>query len=60
MINGAVEIFGRAGNEIADQIADLIKASLIIDPYQRPTARAVADRLNEISRLLEDIEGSDT
>lgn len=59
MVKRAVEIFGPSGSKSADQAADLIKACLTIDPYQRPTARVVADHLNGISRSLEVIEGFD-
>ena len=59
MIKRAVEIFGPSGSKSADQVADLIKACLIIDPYQRLTARVVADRLNEIDRSFEVVEEFD-
>ena len=56
MIQRAVEIFGPSGSKGADQAAELIKACLAIDPYQRPTARVVADCLYEICRSLEEFD----
>lgn len=53
MIKRAVEVFGPSGSKSADQVVDLIKACLIIDPCLRPAARVVADRLKEISESFE-------